>query len=361
MKNVNYTLLGLRGLLAFSVVIFHIYGSAVIEGYIGGFSQEQLLYMINYAGPISVDLFFVISGYLITQSLSNKRSLGEFVINRMIRIYPVFIVIHLFIFAVGPFIEYKWMAGIGVREYVTHFVSNALLLPGIFELPIAQIVAWSLSYELFFYIIAGLTWFIYCGTKLHKLGKYTFYLLIITLCAILVYYRKDMLFFAVGAALYFSQDWIKRGWKPNKYFYFNGVITLAAIYCSFQLLKAPIIAALVLSFLFFITIITEHGLLSSLLRTKLMRYLGKISFSLYMWHTMVMFPLKIFVPKISGLLGSSSLAFTIYASLSLVLSIVISHLSYQYLEVRFAGYLKTRWKRNRAVNRSESERVINQN
>lgn len=356
MKRINYTLLGLRGLLALSVVFFHIYGSAVIEGYISGFSKEHLLNLINYAGPISVDLFFVISGYLITQSLSNKRTLREFIINRIIRIYPVFIVIHLFIFTVGPFIEYKWMAGIGWREYMMHFISNALLLPGMFQLPIAQIVAWSLSYELFFYIIAGLVWFIYHGQRMQKFGKYFFYFLLIALCSVVVYYRKDMLFFAVGVAVYFSQDRIN--WKTNKLFYLNGIIILAAIYYSFQLWNNPIAPALILSFLFFITIITEYGLLSAILRTRLMRYLGKISFSLYMWHTMVMFPLKIVVPKISGLIGFSSLSFAIYAMLSLVLSLAISHLSYHYLEVRFAEHLKIRWKRNRINITSESERVM---
>ncbi|MEK8132599.1 acyltransferase [Paenibacillus filicis] len=346
MKSLNYTLLGLRGLLALSVVIFHIYGSAVIEGYIGEFPKEHLLYVINYAGPISVDLFFVISGYLITQSLSNKRTLREFVINRIIRIYPVFLVIHLIIFTVGPFIKYKWMTGIGLREYIVHFVSNAFLLPGMLQLPIAQIVAWSLSYELFFYIIAGLVWFIYHGSKLNMLGKYISYLVIIVFCTVVVYARMDLLFFVVGVAVYFCQDRLQRRFKAAKQFYFNGIILLAAIYASFQTLKTPIAAALILSFLFFITIITEYGLLSSILRTRLMRYLGEISFSLYMWHTMVMFPLKIVVPKITNVIGYSSLSFAMYASLSLLLSIGISHLSYKYIEVRFAEYLKKRRNRN---------------
>lgn len=71
----------------------------------------------------------------------------------------MFITIHIIIFAVGPFIGYKWMDGIGFVDYVTNFVTNALLLPGIFPLPIAQIVAWSLSYELFF--ISLRVWFIF--------------------------------------------------------------------------------------------------------------------------------------------------------------------------------------------------------
>ncbi|MFF2482391.1 acyltransferase family protein [Paenibacillus sp. NPDC058071] len=345
MKSLNQTLLGLRGLLALSVVIFHIYGSAIIEGYITESSKEHLLYLLHYAGPISVDLFFVISGYLITQSLLNKRTLGEFAINRIIRIYPVFLLIHLIVFTFGPFIDYKWMAGIGVKDYVLHFISNALLLPGMLQLPIAQIVSWTLSYELFFYLVAGVVWFVYRSSKLNKLGKSILYLLLFVCCAIIVYHRMDLLFFAVGVVAYFSQDWIKQRWQANKFFYLNGLIFLAAMYVSFQTLEKPLAAALILSFLFFMTIIRESGLVSSILRTRLMSYLGKISYSLYMWHTMVMFPLKVVVPKMTGLIGSPSLSVVLYAILSLVLSIGIAHFSYEFVEVRFSGYLKRKWKR----------------
>lgn len=351
---VNFTLTGLRGLLALSVVIFHIYGSAVIEGYINEVPRENFLYLINYAGPISVNLFFVISGYLITQSLLNKRTLREFIINRVLRIYPVFLAIHLIIFTVGPFIGYKWMDGIGVSDYIIHFISNVLLLPGMFPFPIAQIVAWSLSYELFFYMIAGLAWFVYRSPRVHKLGRYIIYALMIAFCMVIVYYRKDMLFFVVGAAVYFSEDILRRIWRPLRVFYFNGIILLMGIYLFYHTMDNPIAAVLVLSFLFFIPIIMEFGLLSLFLRTRLMLYLGKVSFSLYMWHTMIMFPLKIFIPKISNLVGSS-LSFALYALLSLVLSVVVSHLSYQYIEVRFTKHLKTRWTRKPVTNSYDLE------
>ncbi len=53
-KKTNGTIEGLRGFLAVSVLIFHIYGSAVLEKYIVEVPKENLFYLINYAGPISV-------------------------------------------------------------------------------------------------------------------------------------------------------------------------------------------------------------------------------------------------------------------------------------------------------------------
>ncbi|MEK4975976.1 acyltransferase family protein [Bacillus sp. FSL K6-6540] len=345
MKGTNQSLTGLRGLLALSVVIYHIFGSAILEGYLPDVAKESPLYWINYAGPISVNLFFVISGLLITQSLLNKRTLGQFALNRIWRIYPVFITIHIIIFAVGPFIGYKWMDGIGFVDYITNFITNALLLPGIFPLPIAQIVAWSLSYELFFYIIAGLAWFGYRNERLSMVSKWVLYAFVIGLSIVIVVYHSDFLFFAVGVLLFICQNKLRNRWKPNKIFYFNGLICFILMYVAYHKFTVPIAVALLLSFLLFIPIIKEYGLLSRVLRTGFMNYLGRISYSLYMWHTMVMFPLKIFVPKLSSMIGSSSLSFAIYAVLSLFLSIVVSHLSYQFIEQWLTGQLKLRIKR----------------
>lgn len=343
MKTANQTLTGLRGLLALSVVIYHIFGSAILEGYLPEVAKESPLYWINYAGPISVNLFFVISGLLITQSLLNKRTLGQFALNRFLRIYPVFITIHIIIFAVGPFIGYKWMDGIGFVDYVTNFVTNALLLPGIFPLPIAQIVAWSLSYELFFYIIAGVVYFLYRNERLPMVSKWVLYAVVIGFSIAIVVYHSDFLFFAVGVLLFICQNKLRNRWKPNNLFYFNGVILFILMYVAYHIFTLPIAFALLISFLLFIPIIMEYGLLSRILRTGVMIYLGKISYSLYMWHTMVMFPLKIFVPRLSSMIGSSSLSFVIYAVLSFFLSIVVSHLSYQFIEQWLTAQLKLRW------------------
>lgn len=288
------------------------------------------MYLLNYAGPIAVNLFFVISGFLIAGSLIHNGSIREFAKNRFLRIYPVFLTIHLLIFAVGPFIGYKWMKGISNWDYVSHFLSNAFMLPGIFPLPIAQIVAWSLSYELVFYIIAALIWVVQQGRRLPQLAKYTAYVAIAILCGILIYYRTDMLFFAVGVALYVCKNRLPEHGKQSAAFYFNGFIYFGGMLWAYSSLETPIIAVLPISFAFFIDILSENGLLSLLLRTRVMHYLGRISFSLYMWHTMVMFGLKIIAPKISAILGYQP--FWIYALLSLSLSIVVSDFSYWIIE-----------------------------
>lgn len=340
-KKINGTMEGLRGFLAVSVLLFHIYGSAVLEKYIVEIPKENLFYLINYAGPISVNIFFIISGYLIIGSLINSKTNGHFFLNRILRIYPVFLTLHLFIFSIGPIIGYKWMKDIDLVKYIVHFFSNLFLLPGIFPLPIAQIVAWSLSYEFLFYIISGIVVFIIRKNLIHNVLKYICYILLVLTCIIITSFHPNMLFFIVGVALFLCENKLKKWYESRKVFYFNGIIFLGLMFFSYHTENFKIIVPVLLSFLFFQTVIFEHGLFSKFLNTKLLRYFGKISYSLYMWHTFVMFPLKILVPKISFFFKvSSSFSFMIYAFLSIVLSIIISDLSYKFIEIKATGYVK---------------------
>src|SRR5580704_6359250 len=111
---------GLRGIAALIVFLFHVY------------DQPRLLGLIPETLPLAlkiaivslssgVDLFFMISGYLITASLIRHANVRTFLTDRVIRIYPVFLFLHLCLFAVAPLIKYKWMAGITPTAWVLNF------------------------------------------------------------------------------------------------------------------------------------------------------------------------------------------------------------------------------------------------
>ncbi|MGR7946279.1 acyltransferase family protein [Paenibacillus sp. M.A.Huq-81] len=97
-----------------------------------------------------------------------------------------------------------------------------------------------------------------------------------------------------------------------------------------------------LSYLFFIQILFQQGLFSNFLRAAPMLYLGKISFSLYMWHTMVMFPLKMIMPKINAYVTQPLTIIVVYGLLMLTLSLNTSHFSYMILENKLTRWLKKR-------------------
>jgi peptidoglycan/LPS O-acetylase OafA/YrhL len=329
----NLTIQGFRGFLALSVVIFHAYKGLVDENLLN--PVNGLLGTIDYVGWVSVNLFFVISGYLILQSLLRHKNIKKFFIDRVLRIYPVFTVIHLIVFAVGPVINYKWFDGITPSEYLVHFISNFLLLPGLFpSLPEAQIVAWSLSYEFLFYILMVAYFYVYTEKK--SVYKFPIFILSVISTVLFMAFHPRSLFFLVGILLFILEKKMRAIYKYTKLL--DGVLLLSLIYLTCKYVDLWV--SLILTFLLFIPILNEKGLLSKILRTRQFNYLGDISYSLYLWHTFVMFPLKIITAKVAVYIHNDFVLFLFFLSISLILSLVVSHYSYLFVEVKFTKYVK---------------------
>lgn len=145
-------LVGLQYLRAFAavlVVFFHLIISAVFND--RWFSDYPGLIHI---GQIGVDIFFVLSGFIITYSMYNRKSMGskvQFILLRIIRIYPMYWLYSLAVLIVflSPF----------TKAYTfdfLYFLKSMLLFPtynaegGLYPL---LIVGWTLVCEMYFYLI----------------------------------------------------------------------------------------------------------------------------------------------------------------------------------------------------------------
>jgi len=110
---------------------------------------------MEHSGHVGVDLFFVLSGFLIYGSVISKpQNLWEYMRRRVERIYPAFLVV-LTLYLVLSFLfpaESKLPAG--SFDGFLYVLSNILLLPGITSIQPIIVVAWSLSYEFCFYLAA---------------------------------------------------------------------------------------------------------------------------------------------------------------------------------------------------------------
>ena len=144
---------GLRGLAVGLVFLVHF--GALFEAYLAG--SSVLLNIVRYVasmGNSGVDLFFALSGYLIYGGvLSKSIDYQKFIKRRVQRIYPTFLfvlAIYLIFSQVYP-LESKIPSGF--RDGFTYIVANILLLPGVFPINPIITVSWSLSYELFFYLL----------------------------------------------------------------------------------------------------------------------------------------------------------------------------------------------------------------
>src|ERR1700758_76795 len=121
-KNLNRQIHGLRGFSTLAVFVYHVYGM----GTLWNFWPAPLNPVAPFfaAGKHGVEIFFIISGFLITGSLIRHASATKFLVDRAIRIYPVFMTIQVIVFAAGPVIHYKWLAGISFPAWALAFVEN---------------------------------------------------------------------------------------------------------------------------------------------------------------------------------------------------------------------------------------------
>src|SRR5688572_28211876 len=134
---------GLRGVAILLVVLYHNFG----------FIKQ------SYFGWLGVDLFFVLSGFLITDILLRTRSqpgfLRDFYMRRVLRIFPLYyvsLIIFLFILAPLTSAKVEWGYYLGNQVYFWTYLQNWLF---IFKDPgNAHILNhfWSLAVEEQFYI-----------------------------------------------------------------------------------------------------------------------------------------------------------------------------------------------------------------
>ncbi len=103
-------------------------------------------------GSAGVDIFFVLSGYIIYASQSANRDIGDFAYRRLVRIIP------LYWLATAAFIALHLTAGIepDAKLPLGHVIQSLLLIPHFSaQLPgeIYPVLppGWTLSYEMFFY------------------------------------------------------------------------------------------------------------------------------------------------------------------------------------------------------------------
>lgn len=105
-------------------------------------------------GITGLDLFFMISGFVIFMSISNSKSLKSFWIARFIRLFPIYILsifIALFfcrICIVPSPISWNFVAG------------NLVMLQPVFKTTYFSIVYWTLYIEMMFYLFISVIWVI---------------------------------------------------------------------------------------------------------------------------------------------------------------------------------------------------------
>lgn len=134
---------GLRGLACLMIFNVHFFAQYSQQNYF--IAPEGFLYEVLralHSGSHGVDVFFVVSGFLIYGSLTRKRpGLAQFLLERYKRLLPVVLVINI------PALY--WMNA-SWKE-----VADNLLFLDFFGSRLVTFVSWALVYEMYFYLLCG--------------------------------------------------------------------------------------------------------------------------------------------------------------------------------------------------------------
>jgi len=344
---------GLRAVAIISVILFHLN----LDYFKGGF--------------VGVDIFFVISGFLITQwfvkrsSIKNFSLLKIFFENRIKRLIPLLFFVKIIILIFGFILmnSYQYKLLIDQNLYSLFFLSNIYLWKNsdyfslnTFENPLVH--TWSLSLEEQFYIFFSI-FFIFINYFLKK--KKILIIFIVGFLSLLLaqsggnlnfhypFLEKKFYFFnesvVSGYFLIFGRIWeffigaiffLKKNSiekiiynKRNLICNLSFLVIIGSIFILDETYQYPSIWTLPVTIAAALIILAynEKNIQMSFLVSKPLMFTGLISFSLYLWHQ------PIFAFSRISIIGFESSAYIIFLEILIIYGLSI--LSFKYIERPF--------------------------
>ena len=341
---------GIRGLAIIAVILFH---CLRFSHSIPALSALDLVFGSLWIG---VDLFFVLSGFLITSILITQKEtehrLKNFYVRRTLRIFPLYffvlgLVLLMSCLNISPFREV-------FSDLVYHFTYTFNIRVALYDWPEAPLLNhfWSLCIEEQFYLVWPFLVFYTSRKMIHRI------LIVAIACSLLsrlgillttqswaTQYafpvcRLDGLSMGALIALRYTSE--QPDYRLPKMI---GMISLAAAACLFLLFRGFRIEDPVLIFILptliataylpiFCTVLGEEdSLLKKILRSRILRWFGKYSYGLYVYHQII----RVLVGEYWGI-TESPLGLLVVGGISIGCSVF----SFKFLESYFLS-LKTKY------------------
>ncbi|EDJ4634306.1 acyltransferase family protein [Salmonella enterica] len=280
MKEVK-SLTGVRGIAAIYVVLYH-------------FTNARIPFIWN--GYLAVDLFFVLSGFIMcmvySKNFASKISVsgfGKFLWHRFARIYPLY----LFVLISTIIIQVAESSLPSTQTLIINF----MMWQNLFNNGMVG-ASWSVSVELIAYLIFPPLMFLLANKK--------------WLCFIIIYTSMSILFyittidnpgssgpldiysgipslmrgvcgFSIGVCCYVLFDKYKS--ILNVITYTQDILAILLIACL--LIKGMDVVFVILTGLYISSLYYSTGITGYFLSTKPIHYLGEVSFSIYLTHLMI--------------------------------------------------------------------------
>ena len=348
---VYYTNLNtVRFIAASFVVIHHIEQFKFLDNLPNHFLNSFVLLM----GKLGVDIFFVLSGFLITSLLVEEKqeyqniAVGKFYVRRILRIWPLYFLLILLAYFIIPHIpEFKIHAwDISPKSFWPSLLLMIFFLPNvqstIFNFIPYSAQLWSIGVEEQFYLCWPL---VVKRTKNTAQLKRTLIIILIGYIALKIIikilsnhlpqpgvittidffltdrFQVDCLLIGGLFSIFNKEEKTKRLLTSKT---FQIIVYVATLFLMLSRLRFDNFFWTIYAVLFACIIINLVNYKSSLINLEYppLNYLGKISYGIYMFHPVII------VCTIRFITHNSILVYLV----SFILTILISALSYEYFE-----------------------------
>ena len=326
-----------------AVILYHVRGP-------GGTSLfNKILAHADALGWVGVDLFFVLSGYLITGILIDERTrahyFSTFFARRVLRIVPVYVAFLLFSMWISPLLGLSTLADVAQLRgtqfwYWTYLFNVYVAINGWVAAGAGPTHLWSLAVEEQFYLIWPLVVFLLPSRALPATA--TGCIVAAELCRIafvvlgapgnvnyvLLPTRMDTL--AVGAFLACADRdaglslMIERWRRPAILAAFAALVVPLIIEHTLdpqrplaQIVALPAIA--LLSGMLVLHARRSRGFLDS----SALRFVGRYSYGMYIWHATVITAVALYAPPVLLRIGASQTLLYYFSSLAAVVAATI--------------------------------------
>lgn len=267
----------LRGIAAMLVVMFH-----VTTRYDSLFGHTTPPVLSVPWGHYGVNLFFMISGFVIFMTLHNVKRPLDFIVSRFSRLFPAFWVAVFLTFSLTHLLDLP-----GKAVDIATALKNLIMIHGMFKIPDVDGVYWTLEIEIIFYAMAFLLYMVSWMGRVH--------LVLLVLIALRLIYFIAPRYFGLELSWMFSHllilpyiAWFACGIVVHRFVTFpteapkrDWLVIIAAI-GQLAVVEGGAIGILAIALSFVLWAASTNKL--PILGNPILAWLGAISYTLYLLH-----------------------------------------------------------------------------
>lgn len=282
-----------------------------------------------YFCTFGVEIFFVISGFVILPS-ALRYAPGEFALRRAVRIYPLFFVLSL-VFVMLNAATNSYPSLNNVKSivagllFVNLFTGTEQLTPN----------AWSLSFEVAFYVLTGLIVTFSVKRRRRIEGS-----IAIGLATAFLFFFPITIYFLIGIVMRLLVPKMRRATAATR---IGEIFALACLfwfasrahfdYTSWAQFKGMIVPPLLLSIsIYFYLALLPESATAQALSGRLFRYAGDVSYSLYLVHPFAYYLLRALFVRFGIFTDDVGRSMLLFGATVIALSFLLTQIAYRTLE-----------------------------